>query len=348
LAAVKTTTKFIATPRGSASAARLRYVSDCKPGIQRKRRGSGFVYIDDTGKQVNADEHTRIEAIRIPPAWTDVWICPYPNGHILATGRDERGRKQYRYHPDCNVTRSESNFTAFRNLANASPPSVKSPTSICASTTRCTKKCWRWWFACWKPRSSAVDKRCHRVQDRSSEKNRSKTDMRRISLLLFVITSLACNLTTTPPSASPTYTPPPADLENPPATITLISDAVQPTLLPLPGLPVIAATSVPIIGARCQVYTTYSGARADNKLSMRSEPNLTAPQVFRVPNNVEVLLVPGSHEVEAEGYHWLNMIYVETPQMRYQGWIARDSFELNGVRDTSIATLKPTGAQADC
>jgi hypothetical protein len=99
---------------------------------------------------------------------------------------------------------------------------------------------------------------------------------------------------------------------------------------------------------RCAVYLTYSGVRSDNKLSLRSAPSAEATQVFRVPNNVEVLLIPDSIETQAEGYHWLNVIYAASPLLRYQGWIARDSFETNGVRDPSIATLRPTGRQAAC
>jgi hypothetical protein len=125
---------------------------------------------------------------------------------------------------------------------------------------------------------------------------------------------------------------------------------VRPTLLPLPGLPVNTApvTSVPLLGGLCEVYSTYSGVRPDNKLSMRSAPSAAAPQIFRVPNFIQVLRVPNSQEVEAEGYHWLNVIYVDTPDMRYIGWIARDSFETNGQRDISIATLRPEGTQSPC
>ncbi len=107
-------------------------------------------------------------------------------------------------------------------------------------------------------------------------------------------------------------------------------------------------TTVPLLNATCQVYTTYSGVRADNRLSLRSDPTTEAPQIFRVPNNIQVLRIPGSQEVEADGYHWLNVIYEESPQMRYIGWIARDSFEVNDVRDTSVATLRPTQNQAPC
>src|SRR3982751_3816170 len=83
----------------SARAAGLRYVSDAAPGIRRCRTGSGFTYVGPHGRVVR-DRATidRIAHLAIPPAWTDVWICPDPNGHIQAVGRDARGRKQYRYH----------------------------------------------------------------------------------------------------------------------------------------------------------------------------------------------------------------------------------------------------------
>ena len=78
----------------------LTYVSDATPGIRRRRRGSSFQYIGPDGRTVrDPDDLARIRALAIPPAWTDVWICPRPDGHIQATGRDARRRKQYRYHP---------------------------------------------------------------------------------------------------------------------------------------------------------------------------------------------------------------------------------------------------------
>ena len=85
---------------GTAEQAGLRYVTDDRPGITRRRAGRGFSYRAPDGSRLT--DKKRIEAIRalaIPPAWTDVWICPNPDGHVLATGRDARGRKQYRYHP---------------------------------------------------------------------------------------------------------------------------------------------------------------------------------------------------------------------------------------------------------
>jgi hypothetical protein len=133
---------------------------------------------------------------------------------------------------------------------------------------------------------------------------------------------------------------------------------VRPTLLPLgdgssaiintPQPTLIPVTSAPALGTLCQIYTTYSGADLRNSLSLRASASVNAPQVFRVPTNQNVFLVPGSGEIEADGYHWLNIIYVESPQMRYQGWMARDSFSTNGVRDPSIATLRLVNAQAGC
>lgn len=81
----------------AAAQAGLRYVNDNDPGIRRVRRGRGFSYVRPDGALVRDEgERARIQAIAIPPAWSEVWICPRPDGHILATGRDARGRKQYR------------------------------------------------------------------------------------------------------------------------------------------------------------------------------------------------------------------------------------------------------------
>src|SRR5437763_12069783 len=84
-------------PKASAREAGLRYVTDARPGIRRRRAGKGFGYLDPTGN-ILRDKNTvaRIKALAIPPAWTDVWICPDDRGHLQATGRDARGRKQYR------------------------------------------------------------------------------------------------------------------------------------------------------------------------------------------------------------------------------------------------------------
>ena len=98
-------------PVGSAKAAGLRYTTDTRPGIRRHRRGRGFAYIDADGRAIRSrPELARIAALVIPPAWTDVWICPDPRGHLQATGRDARGRKQYRYHPQWREVRDETKY----------------------------------------------------------------------------------------------------------------------------------------------------------------------------------------------------------------------------------------------
>jgi len=98
-------------PEASAFAAGLRYTSDAQPGIRRRRHGKQFVYLDASGEPLH-DRATlaRIRALAIPPAWTDVWICPSPRGHLQATGRDARGRKQYRYHPRWRAVRDETKY----------------------------------------------------------------------------------------------------------------------------------------------------------------------------------------------------------------------------------------------
>jgi DNA topoisomerase-1 len=95
----------------AAREADLRYVTDDRPGITRRRAGKGFSYRDPFGKRISdRAEIERIRGIGIPPAWTNVWICPNPRGHIQATGRDARGRKQYRYHKDWRAVRDASKF----------------------------------------------------------------------------------------------------------------------------------------------------------------------------------------------------------------------------------------------
>jgi DNA topoisomerase I len=95
----------------AAKAAHLHYVNDLLSGITRERTRSGFNYRGLDGKIITDDaELVRIKSIAVPPAWTRVWICPDPNGHIQATGRDARGRKQYRYHPRWRAVRDETKF----------------------------------------------------------------------------------------------------------------------------------------------------------------------------------------------------------------------------------------------
>ena len=87
-------------PEVSAREAGLRYVTDEKPGISRQAKGKEIAYVDAHGKPVTDSETLgRIKRLAIPPAWAEVWICPLANGHLQATGKDARGRKQYRYHP---------------------------------------------------------------------------------------------------------------------------------------------------------------------------------------------------------------------------------------------------------
>src|SRR6185436_15876961 len=98
MAATKEIRKRAARPRKTPSV-RLRRSDTGGPGVLRKRHGRGFTYVDADGKRVSDDEVlARIHDLVIPPAWRDVWICPYPGGHIQATGIDARGRKQYLYH----------------------------------------------------------------------------------------------------------------------------------------------------------------------------------------------------------------------------------------------------------
>lgn len=95
----------------SAKSAGLRYVTDAKPGIRRLRHGKSFRYVDAEGHTIHdAKTKSRIKSLVIPPAWNDVWICPIANGHLQATGRDARGRKQSRYHPRWREIRDETKY----------------------------------------------------------------------------------------------------------------------------------------------------------------------------------------------------------------------------------------------
>ncbi|MDP9019654.1 MAG: DNA topoisomerase IB [Actinomycetota bacterium] len=106
----------------AAEDAGLRYVSDAAPGITRRRRGQGFSYHRPDGSLVaDPAERARIEALAVPPAWTDVWICPRPDGHIQATGRDDRGRKQYRYHPRWREIRDANKYATLRDFGHVLP-----------------------------------------------------------------------------------------------------------------------------------------------------------------------------------------------------------------------------------
>jgi DNA topoisomerase I len=106
----------------SAKHAGLQYVSDEEPGYRRQRQGKGFIYVDPKGKRVTEDRlQARFDALVIPPAWADVWICRSPRGHLQVTGRDERGRKQYIYHPKWDEVRNEAKFSRMVPFAEALP-----------------------------------------------------------------------------------------------------------------------------------------------------------------------------------------------------------------------------------
>ncbi|MBV8103283.1 MAG: DNA topoisomerase IB [Hyphomicrobiales bacterium] len=101
----------IVDPKDAAESAGLKYVSDVRPGIRRKRAGKGFTYTRaDGSKLIEPDVLKRIRALAIPPAWTDVWICPFADGHVQATGRDAKGRKQYRYHSRFREVRESTKY----------------------------------------------------------------------------------------------------------------------------------------------------------------------------------------------------------------------------------------------
>jgi DNA topoisomerase-1 len=118
------TTQLNDTPANGveeAAAAGLRYVRDDSPGIRRIRSGRGFRYLDAAGKPVSSATRKRIDALVIPPAWTDVWIAPTANAHIQATGRDQRGRKQYRYHDAWTAHQAETKFSRLADFGRQLP-----------------------------------------------------------------------------------------------------------------------------------------------------------------------------------------------------------------------------------
>src|SRR5690606_36996205 len=109
-------------PERAAKVAGLRYVSDLEPGIRRRTRGKGFTYLGPDGPAVrDHDTLARIRTLAIPPAWQEVWICPLENGHVQATGRDARGRKQYIYHPDWVAVRDANKFARMQAFGRALP-----------------------------------------------------------------------------------------------------------------------------------------------------------------------------------------------------------------------------------
>ena len=114
--------RVVTAPVESAKAAGLRYVSDAGPGIRRQRAGSRFSYVDADGRRVrDVDTLARIKRLAIPPAWRDVWICPIAHGHLQASGRDARGRKQYRYHARWRAVRDGTKYARLIAFAAALP-----------------------------------------------------------------------------------------------------------------------------------------------------------------------------------------------------------------------------------
>jgi DNA topoisomerase-1 len=110
------------TPESFAEEAGLVYSSDDRPGWSRRRQGQGFSYFDVQGKRITDERRRqRIRQLVIPPAWTDVWINPRSNGHLQATGRDERGRKQYLYHPRWREVRDEAKYENISGFARQLP-----------------------------------------------------------------------------------------------------------------------------------------------------------------------------------------------------------------------------------
>ncbi len=117
-----TPAEAVVDPRDAAESAGLRYVSDEEPGIRRRKAGKGFSYLKPDGTRVeDAATLDRIRSLAIPPAYTDVWICAQPNGHIQATGRDAKGRKQYRYHPAFREVRESTKYEKMLEFARALP-----------------------------------------------------------------------------------------------------------------------------------------------------------------------------------------------------------------------------------
>src|SRR6266487_5822155 len=106
----------------AANEAGLYHVNDDRLGYRRRANGNGFEYLDTEAKRIRDKQRLlRIKRLVIPPAWTDVWICPSPSGHIQATGRDARGRKQYRYHERWREIRDENKYDRLVNFGKALP-----------------------------------------------------------------------------------------------------------------------------------------------------------------------------------------------------------------------------------
>ncbi|CAL1692481.1 hypothetical protein MMB232_02648 [Brevundimonas subvibrioides] len=140
-----TFTAAVEVPRG------LTYCSDAHPGLARLRSGKGFSIRDADGKVIRDKAVLdRIRMLAIPPAWTDVWICPRASGHIQATGRDVKGRKQYRYHNDWSTHRSGNKFDKMSAFAKALPNSAIRSRPISANAARRARRSWPPPSVCWR------------------------------------------------------------------------------------------------------------------------------------------------------------------------------------------------------
>ncbi|HXG99659.1 MAG TPA: DNA topoisomerase IB [Sphingomicrobium sp.] len=99
----------------------LRHSTDCEPGYTRQKKGSGWAYFDDDQRIADREEIDRLNALALPPAYSDAWFCKDANGHIQATGKDARGRKQYRYHADYRARQDASKYDGCREFGEALP-----------------------------------------------------------------------------------------------------------------------------------------------------------------------------------------------------------------------------------
>jgi DNA topoisomerase-1 len=116
-----TDVQTIVDPKDAAESAGLRHVSDNRPGIRRRRSGKGFAYTGLAGSKLGEDALRGIKSLAISPAWTDVWICPFADGHIQATGRDTKGRKQHRHHPRFREIRESKKYEHVIAFADSLP-----------------------------------------------------------------------------------------------------------------------------------------------------------------------------------------------------------------------------------
>jgi hypothetical protein len=132
------------------AAVKLVYLSSLNGGITRKPGKPAFLYYDADGRRIeDRGELDRIAALAIPPAYTDVLISVDPNSHLQATGRDARGRKQYRYHPEWSAERGKSKFAQLPDLPRGCRGSARRSIVICACGSRAWKRPWRRSSGCW-------------------------------------------------------------------------------------------------------------------------------------------------------------------------------------------------------